>query len=102
MTANEIVEAVLNGARIFASWPVLAFIMVWIFRKQIGDLLPALARRLGKVTIGGSIFEFGSEELRGTTVREDEVDESGEPLRSEIEELEQDAKGLETDNLEDL
>ena len=71
MTANEIVEAVLNGARIFASWPVLAFIMVWIFRKQIGDLLPALARRLGKVTIGGSIFEFGSEELRGTTVREE-------------------------------
>ena len=95
MTANEIVEAVLNGARIFVSWPVLAFVMVWIFRKQIGGLLPALARRLGKVTIGGSTLEFVSEELRGTTAREDEVDESGESLQSEIEELEQDTEGLE-------
>ena len=95
MTANEIVEAVLNGARIFASWPILAFIMVWIFRKQIGDLLPALARRLGKVTISGSTFEFVSEELR-RTVREDEIiDESGETEPSDIDELDRNLDKLE-------
>lgn len=60
MTANEIVEAVLNGFRIFVSWPVLAFVMVWIFRKQIGDLLPALVDRIGSISIAGNKVIFNN------------------------------------------
>ena len=60
MTANEIVEAVLNGARIFASWPVLVFVLVLLFRKQVSDLVSALE----SISVGGNKLEF-SNRLQG-------------------------------------
>ncbi len=74
MTANEIVEAVLNGFRIFISWPILAFVLILLFRKQIGDLLPALVDRIESISIAGNNVIFNNK-LQGypTTELQEQV-----------------------------
>lgn len=73
------VELMLQLLQIFTSWPIILLLIVLIFRRQIGAIIPELSHRLQKATIAGSTFEFskiafsafqdaleeGAEELKG-------------------------------------
>lgn len=127
MTANEneIVEAVLNGFRIFVSWPVLALVLVMLFRKQISELLsaiesisigdkkirffkkeaekfaPELQEQVMSKVSARYLIEGEDDELEGLTTEAEEpisrgeLDESGETKSSDIDKWEQTLDDLE-------
>lgn len=58
MTATEIVEAVLAALDIFIGWPVVIFVVVLLFRKQVEQLFGILGERLRRISVGGATAEF--------------------------------------------
>lgn len=58
MTAQEIVEAILDALNVIFSWPVVILILVFMFRKRVEEAIGALIGRLRSVSIGGATAEF--------------------------------------------
>lgn len=58
MTTNETIEIVLRLLEILTQWPVILLLLAYLFRNDVRNLLPQLAQRLHKVSVGGSTFEL--------------------------------------------
>ena len=65
MTAQEIVEAVIDILAIVINWPVIILILVLLFRRQIEQLFGILGERLRRISVGGATAEFEDPELKG-------------------------------------
>lgn len=101
MTAQEIIEAILGGLDVVVSWPVLIFILVFMFRKRVEEAIGVLTERLKSVSVGGATAEFNSvvkamsgrsDRVEGTEDQEapQEVDASDSPVdETEISDLDQ-------------
>ena len=60
MTTNEIVDALLAALGIIASWPLVILYVTLIFRKHVVNIIPIVAPRIKKISIGGSSIELES------------------------------------------
>lgn len=58
MVIIETIEPVLHLIEILTAWPVILFILVLFFRREIRGMMPELAQRLKKISIGTSSAEF--------------------------------------------
>lgn len=58
MSAKDVVAFILQLLGVVTAWPVILLIIILIFRHEVRQFLPALARRLKKADIAGSSFEF--------------------------------------------
>ena len=121
MNAREVVEAILNLIEVLTRWTIILLFIVLMFRKQIVNLLPALADRVSRISVGGNTVDFISNlkdlnpELRETFIekvrpdplegenydfeegavsQEAGVDEATDTTDSESEQMEQDLNDL--------
>lgn len=60
MTVTETVDSALKLLEISVAcvWPVSLFLLLFVFRREIRELLPRLEKRLKKAEIAGTKFEF--------------------------------------------
>lgn len=58
MSPVEIIEFALRVLEILTAWPVILFVLILLFRREIRGMMPELAQRLKKVSIGGGSVEF--------------------------------------------
>jgi CheY-like chemotaxis protein len=84
MSAKEIVAFILQLLGIVTAWPVILLIVVLIFRRQVRQFLPELAKRLKKADIAGSSFEFTEVAVRAL---QDSIESGAEKLKDNPEEL---------------
>jgi CheY-like chemotaxis protein len=63
--AKEITDSGLHFLEIFTAWPVILFVLIILFRRQINSFvansLPHLVTRLTKASVGPTSFEFENE-----------------------------------------
>jgi len=60
LTAKEIVDAVLSGFALLVSWPIVALVVFWVIRNQLIELIPALAERVRKISVGNASIELAA------------------------------------------
>ena len=106
LTAQEIVQSILDVLDVFVSWPVVALILVFMFRGRVEEAIGVLTERLKSVSVGGATAEFDSVVKAmsgrpgGVEGAEDqeapqEVDASDSPVdEAEISELDQRIENL--------
>jgi CheY-like chemotaxis protein len=84
VTTAQIIELVLRVLEILTAWPVILFILILLFRREIRGIVPELAQRLKKVTMGAGSVEFMDVRLKALL---DAVESGAEEFRNEPEEL---------------
>jgi CheY-like chemotaxis protein len=84
MSAKEIVVFILQLLGILTAWPVILLIIILIFRHQVSQFLPDLAKRLKKADIAGSSFEFAEAAVNAL---KDTVESGLEKFKDNPEEL---------------
>jgi CheY-like chemotaxis protein len=79
MSVKEILEIIIEFLRVVASWPVIIFLILIIFRKKIGQLLTEiasnLASRIKKAAFGGAVVEFDEAQAQAQALG-DTIDEA--------------------------
>ncbi len=103
MTAQEIVEAILDLLNVIVSWPVVIVILVFMFRKRIEEAIGALIGRLRSISIAGASAEFDSafEEVNKGSNRTDELgDTEGPEALREVDALDSSVDEIEISELD--
>lgn len=73
MNSTAVIDNVLKLVQILTAWPIMLFLVVVLFRKQISGLLPELSKRLKTAKVAGSEFEFAEPETVETPLGKTEV-----------------------------
>lgn len=86
MAAKEIVDAILRLIEILTActWPLIIFLVLFLFRHQIRDFLPGLGQRLKRAEIAGSKFEFSEVAVNAL---QDAIETGAEEYKNEPEKL---------------
>ncbi len=86
MAAKEIVDAILRLIEILTActWPLIIFLILFLFRQQIRDFLPGLGQRLKKAEIVGTKFEFSEVAVNAL---QDAIETGAEEYKNEPEKL---------------
>jgi len=91
MAIIETIEPVFRFLEIITTWPVIFFIVVLLFRKEIHAIMPELAQRLKKITIGQNSAEFTDVRLKALI---DAIKTTTEEYKDDPEELVYSVKDL--------
>ena len=73
MSAQEIVTAIVDTLNIVISWPLVIFVLIFMFRKSVEEAIGGLTERLKSVSVGGATAEFRSV-AKSLSGREDEAE----------------------------
>jgi CheY-like chemotaxis protein len=84
MSAKDAVAFILQLLGVVTAWPVILLIIILIFRHEVRQFLPALARRLKKADIAGSSFEFTEVAVKAL---QDSIESGVEKLKDDPDEL---------------
>lgn len=84
MSAQEIVASLLQLLGIVTAWPIILLIIILVFRHEVRQLLPALAKRLKKADIAGTSFEFTEVAVKAL---QDSIDAGAEEFKGRSDEL---------------
>src|SRR6266699_2016420 len=84
MSAKDIVAFILQLLGFVTAWPIILLIIILIFRHEVRQLLPALAKRLKKADIAGTSFEFTEVAVKAL---QDSIDAGAEELKGKPDEL---------------
>ena len=95
MSAKDVVAFILQLLGVVTAWPVILLIIILIFRHEVRQFLPALAKRLKKADIAGSSFEFAEVAVKalqdslesGVEKLKDNPDELASFVRKQVEKL---------------
>jgi CheY-like chemotaxis protein len=82
--STETIELALRALEILTAWPVILFILILLFRREIRGIMPELAQRLKKVSIGTSSAEFIDVRLKALL---DAIESSTEEYKNEPDKL---------------
>ena len=70
---KDIIDFILRLLGLVVSWQVILLAIVFLFRQQFSDILPTLAKRIKKISAGGSEAEFEAPQIVDTPLGKAEV-----------------------------
>ena len=108
LTVQEIAETLLEVLRLLSSWPMVVLYLTLLFRKNVVSVLPALGKRVRRISGAGITIDLESPELQELVLfkaSDEEIDVPDETPSEEITtSVDEQDKGLtreEQDSLEE-
>lgn len=87
MTTKEIVDVLLKFIEILTAWPVILFLGIIVFRREIRSFLPEIGKRITKAEIGGSKFEFSEIQKAAVSALPEVIEQGAAEYKDKPEQL---------------